>query len=408
MDSCDYILAEHYLYCFLIPYTDSVKEYIAQKSIEHRGRDSFELSCESLLSSKEVEFPGRSLLDFENFEKSWMLNPAYNKGEYEIGTSVPFASYRIIDFEEYKSVYMDDWDIFLSGEQELISELKCNQIKDHFSDKALYLIWSRLCKKNVDIDLKQFQLESDLLSLIQRFIVDKSALQIEPKEILERLQKDFEQSLNWNNWSKIGRHVKSVYYPGAGKDFSTLSYLHKKYQIREFMFSDYNESPNERPFENEKNEEIDGLLFNVIGEQFPDDYSCVSWIDFWDKRSPKISSFNEKNCSIKKVSLNIEDSDVNLKYFYTEAVGTFRVLNNSGIFPDLVVLQDHGFGGNWAQFGGNSPLYQVALASGQLPKYLFVGDNTEPWDGYTLYDVFHGEFGSAKHKRALYIHNKQG
>jgi len=45
-----------------------------------------------------------------------------------------------------------------------------------------------------------------------------------------------------------------------------------------------------------------------------------------------------------------------------------------------IVLQDHGFGGNWTHFGGDSLLWQLAAA--RPPPWLLVADNTQAWPAY--------------------------
>jgi hypothetical protein len=50
--------------------------------------------------------------------------------------------------------------------------------------------------------------------------------------------------------------------------------------------------------------------------------------------------------------------------------------------PFAVVLQDHGFGGNWSPFGEQGQLHRIAITSGVLPRYLLVARNTTPWNGY--------------------------
>ena len=52
------------------------------------------------------------------------------------------------------------------------------------------------------------------------------------------------------------------------------------------------------------------------------------------------------------------------------------------IAPYLLVLQDHGFGGNWNTFGGGGLMEEFARGSGSLPKHLLVAENTRPWQGY--------------------------
>ena len=52
----------------------------------------------------------------------------------------------------------------------------------------------------------------------------------------------------------------------------------------------------------------------------------------------------------------------------TEALQTFRILTDRGFRPRIIVLQDHGTGGNWdgAGFGGRSRLH--AAAGHHLPE----------------------------------------
>lgn len=49
--------------------------------------------------------------------------------------------------------------------------------------------------------------------------------------------------------------------------------------------------------------------------------------------------------------------------------------------PYAVLLQDHGFGGNWDRFGAGGVLQKLATDF-NLPTWLLVADNTKPWPGY--------------------------
>jgi hypothetical protein len=83
-------------------------------------------------------------------------------------------------------------------------------------------------------------------------------------------------------------------------------------------------------------------------------------------------------------------------------VGTLAVAAKTMGTPDVIVLQDHGMGGNWDQFGGPSRLYETAQTHG-CPPYVFLAENTEGWPGYSVPESadFDGQFGSAGNKRAL-------
>ena len=63
-----------------------------------------------------------------------------------------------------------------------------------------------------------------------------------------------------------------------------------------------------------------------------------------------------------------------------------------------ILLQDHGFGGGWARFGGASRLYELAQA--RLPQWLVVAENTDVWPGYDLSNEYHvgagGQHGAGR------------
>ena len=70
-----------------------------------------------------------------------------------------------------------------------------------------------------------------------------------------------------------------------------------------------------------------------------------------------------------------------------EGVATYGALfcQDNSYSPYAILLQDHGFGGNWTRFGGDeSPLRTLALRSG-LPRWLFVASKpTQVWSGYRV------------------------
>ncbi len=68
--------------------------------------------------------------------------------------------------------------------------------------------------------------------------------------------------------------------------------------------------------------------------------------------------------------------------------------------PLCVVLQDHGFGGNYDSFGGGGLLSQLAHQTSRLPNYLLVADHTPPWHGYaqcsSVSAVIGGQHGNVR------------
>lgn len=50
--------------------------------------------------------------------------------------------------------------------------------------------------------------------------------------------------------------------------------------------------------------------------------------------------------------------------------------------PFAIVLQDHGFGGNYDKFGGGGLLERIAQRADRFPKWMLLGASTQPWSGY--------------------------
>ena len=67
-----------------------------------------------------------------------------------------------------------------------------------------------------------------------------------------------------------------------------------------------------------------------------------------------------------------------------EGIATFDALFCQGDVepPFAVVLQDHGFGGNWTRFGGQESLLWGLARLYARPKWLLIGRGTVPWPGY--------------------------
>ena len=50
--------------------------------------------------------------------------------------------------------------------------------------------------------------------------------------------------------------------------------------------------------------------------------------------------------------------------------------------PWIFLLQDHGFGGNYDQFGEGGLLDAIITKNGFRPQHVICADNTHIWDGY--------------------------
>jgi hypothetical protein len=52
--------------------------------------------------------------------------------------------------------------------------------------------------------------------------------------------------------------------------------------------------------------------------------------------------------------------------------------------PYGILIQDHGFGGNYSRFGGSGFMYQTARAARTFPQWLLVAQNSLQWPEYEI------------------------
>ena len=70
--------------------------------------------------------------------------------------------------------------------------------------------------------------------------------------------------------------------------------------------------------------------------------------------------------------------------------------------PWIFLLQDHGFGGNYAGFGRGQLMDRVMKANDCWPENVLCADNTEIWDGYENVDADPVIGGMHRNRRFLY------
>ena len=71
---------------------------------------------------------------------------------------------------------------------------------------------------------------------------------------------------------------------------------------------------------------------------------------------------------------------------------------------DVLILQDHGFGGNYDRFGRGGLMDEVARKSGVYPKYICCEHEQNVWDGYALVEGVEPEVGGVHgNERKLFV-----
>jgi hypothetical protein len=71
--------------------------------------------------------------------------------------------------------------------------------------------------------------------------------------------------------------------------------------------------------------------------------------------------------------------------------------------PFAILLQDHGFGGNYDKFGRGGLMEKIAAHAKIKPTYLLVGENTEPWLEYSKLENIIADHGGM-HNSARFLY----
>jgi hypothetical protein len=206
---------------------------------------------------------------------------------------------------------------------------------------------------------------------------------------------------------RIGRHLfheheasPVLYYPGAGVDTEPFTLFCEHGGIPVFLYCDYLLPQAEaRKFM----QQLPGCTVQDMGALAPGDLGAENWAAFWPGDATSKQFANPSTAYALWASLVSETGRrVFFGYFGTEGAQTLHRLRACGIEPAVAVAQDHGFGCNWTTFGGgDSPLLTAAL--GALPRFLYVGQNTDPWPGYEQVTAFCRRPGAMHaHPRALF------
>jgi hypothetical protein len=192
-------------------------------------------------------------------------------------------------------------------------------------------------------------------------------------------RKRFKIESQWKDFSKRNY----LYYPGSGIDASIIVNLTQTLDLDFIIYADY-------ITEIHQLEELKSILKNnffIYGDEIdlkPDfmNASLKSWDQYWHPKS-KGQFSSSGNAWAKLIPLTTPDGQkIDLLYMRTEAIGTYKLLNRYLGAAHVVVVQDHGLGCFWTDFGGYSKMYLSAKGSLKLPEFLYLDELTKSWPNY--------------------------
>ena len=196
----------------------------------------------------------------------------------------------------------------------------------------------------------------------------------------------------------LAKDKNTVFYPGAGTDIHDIA-IFADHGASCFVHADYLEAPDlsgaleESGFEVLHSERLTFQnLTETAGLSESERFLANDWQDFTNAEAVRegISRWYVFQSGHKTLSM---------LQIFGEAHWVYEEIfakNKKAAFG--ILLQDHGFGGGWARFGGASRLYELAQA--RLPQWLVVAENTDVWPGYDLSNEYHvgagGQHGAGR------------
>ncbi len=186
-----------------------------------------------------------------------------------------------------------------------------------------------------------------------------------------------------------------VYYPGSGYDGQPIKTFNVAHYSHLFLYVDYQISKERIIEELTKDNALNGYKNIGIVEYQERDLTPNGWTPHYRPSPEEIREMNHFSRPDDPYCLmfvferepNLTDEHgcdrfavITLK---ADGIATYDALfaNNSKA-PDVLILQDHGYGGNYNWFGRNGALDHIARVTRCYPHFLMVADNTEPWERY--------------------------
>ena len=196
-----------------------------------------------------------------------------------------------------------------------------------------------------------------------------------------------------------------VYHPGCGGDGHPLRIWGKSHSAHCFVFVDYGvefETISAKLTNPDAPRRVLGYRTIHFAELRQDEITPQGWRPHIAVR-PRYSFANVSPFAVWAVLERLDDFGedhgphrICILHICGDGFATFDALfcqgHGSGVHG--VLLQDHGFGGDWGSFGQNGYLFQLAARFAK-PKWLLVANNTEAWAGYRRRSS--SEIGGANH-----------
>jgi len=222
--------------------------------------------------------------------------------------------------------------------------------------------------------------------------------------IVNYLRRQPEKMPDWLLNYKKGKRIefktimasRVVYYPGSGFDGQPVATFNEGLYAHVYLYVDY------------------GVEQNYTKEQFIQSgflgYRCIDIQDFEKKdlvQSPSKPFFNLSKTQMENMKSSTRGKGFGFVGFFErlpsfddkhgvkrfavvylggDGIATYAALFASKFYPNphVLILQDHGFGGNYDSFGKNGLMHNIAKEYNVFPELILCAEGTLLWDNYSI------------------------
>lgn len=206
-----------------------------------------------------------------------------------------------------------------------------------------------------------------------------------------------------------------VYYPGSGTDGQAIKVFGSTHSAHCFVYVDYMVSSEDMQ------NTLDFSRHTLMGYHTIDrvhlteqDLAPNGWTPHYTPHNPNsfIHGSIEPYGFLEIVERHpLRNNDHGAKRLAILFLGADAIASYDALFcqkesilpPYAMLLQDHGFGGNWNRFGRGGAMHRIARTCGVYPEWILCGVTTDVWDGYSEVEGVDSDQGGMHHQhRALH------
>lgn len=208
---------------------------------------------------------------------------------------------------------------------------------------------------------------------------------------------------NWLKTYRLGNRItlddffdsRTVYYPGSGHDGQPVALFGSSGAAHCFVFADYGVSQAEITVDlQSRSNSFRGYKSLVRIHLSQDDLTPNGWAAHIQQHEITNKCFVQGFVTpfgfleILERFKNLDDTHgperLAVLFLGADGIATYDAIFCQGAHkpPFAVVIQEHGFGGNYDAFGRGSLLELVAMRTSSLPALQLVSQNGQCWEGY--------------------------